>query len=244
MLKKLLPLLFCLPLFANAQDKSNLPIRIHLTGGYADNVSSSGTIRINSIATQTSNWNIGLSAGIASGAKWEVGLGIEYQKENTTSLAKLFEGVSTSSMEYAFLFAERTETASSLWMGHIYTTYYCHLFNRLYFTPSIQLGYGMAEIKTEAEVVNAAHSYAGNTNLTSLQDVPLTTFSRVNSSNSYDAFAALLSPGLTYFFGKHIAATLNLGGVQYSTLDFKWKNGTWIASLSPNYWQYGMIVAF
>lgn len=56
-------------------------------------------------------------------------------------------------------------------------------------------------------------------------------------------FNAQVTPGLSYFFMKHVGTSLGFGGISYTTSEsLNADNTNWLVNFNPSYWQLGVKV--
>jgi len=223
-------LFFLFSSLVNAQSDSSF-LFIRLNVGYADISSSNGAASLGASASNISDWNIGLSVGIPVGKRLEAGLGFEYTKQNV-------ENVSIISVPLYFDSMELTETNANLFIGKAYLVGHWRIFNRLYFNPMFSFGVGKA--KGKQKIVTLAN----NLNAPQGEYHEYLSHWLREASFSYDFFAVSLAPSFSFFFNKHFALNIETGAFQFATTDWEWDNRQWLATIKPQYWQAGIILAF
>ena len=233
--KNFFSLLLLFPLFAYAQpDSSKLIIRFN--GGYADTGSSNGVSSLGSVASNSRDWNVGLSVGLPVGKRWEVGFGFEFWKQKTIAQA-------TIDLPKQWIAMEMTETDMNIIVGKVYLAGHWRIFNRLYFNPMLSLGIGKA--KSVLESFKLVREPINIDDIPVLQPPSLIDGFWGNGSKiSYDYFAIGLAPSFSYYFNRHFALNLETGSFSLSTTDWEWDNKQWLANINPTYWKLGIIVTF
>ena len=228
MIKYIFFALFLLfPLLACAQKDSSSVI-IRFNGGYADTGSSNGVASLGSTASNSRDWNVGLTVGLPVGKRWEVGLGFEYWKQRTIAESTIY-------FPNQSLYMQFTETDVNLIIGKAYISGHWKLFNRLYFSPILSMGIGKAK-GTQSDQTAFSHN---------LQEQQYLSYMVGGESKiSYDYFAIGLAPTFSYYFNRHFALNLETGNFRFATTDWEWSNKQWLANANPAYWQLGAIIAF
>jgi len=236
MIKYIFFALFLLfPLLACAQKDSSSVI-IRFNGGYADTGSSNGVATLGSTASNSRDWNVGLTVGLPVGKRWEVGLGFEYWKQKTIAQSTIY-------LPKQWIAREMTETDMNIIIGKAYVTRRWQLLSRLYFHPMISVGIGKAKgilvsFKAVREEININDGF--ELQLPSQIDGAWGYESKI----SYDYFAIGLAPAFSYYFNRHFALNLEIGNFRFATTDWEWDNKQWLASVNPAYWKLGVIVTF
>ena len=210
-------------------DSLNLVFR--LSGGYADVTTSTEMGVLGKSATKTSTGVIDFTVGLLIRQHFEMGLGIEYQKQKIEDRGYLF----VPSKLYADEFAESNVKA---FLGKFYAASHWRLFNRLYFAPKYTLAAGKAsgtvkssiQYVTDLKIPDFAH-------ITNSDGMPVVI--RTEDDIDYSCFAVAIIPAFNFQFTKHFALTLETGAFQLSTVG---DNHQWLANISPVYWNLGFIV--
>ena len=225
--------LFFVPLYLYAQPDSSR-VFIRFNGGYTDYSSSNGASSLAAVSSNNTTWESCLTIGFSVARNWEVGLGIEFQKQKTEAISSMF--VSTPRK---WASQQITETHIHLLMGKIYAAKYWRLFSRLYFNPDISFGIGKWQ-GTQKDIT----LYAEEAPVDEIVVGPPSLTTGGKSDISYDYLALSLTPAFTFFFNRHIAINLATGCFQFSTTNWVWDNRQWLANVNPAYWKLGVIVSF
>ena len=211
------------PSLAYAQKDSSSVI-IRFNGGYADTGSSNGVASLGSTASNSRDWNVGLTVGLPVGKRWEVGLGFEYWKQRTIAESTIYFPNQSLHMQF-------TETDVNLIIGKAYAAGRWKLFSQLYFNPMLLVGIGKAKGTQSYQT-----AFSPNMQINYLVEG--------ESKISYDYFAIRLAPAFFYYFNRHFAINLETGSFRFTTSDWKWDNKQWLANVNPAYWQLGVIITF
>ncbi|MDR0833866.1 MAG: outer membrane beta-barrel protein [Candidatus Symbiothrix sp.] len=228
------------PFLAVAQMDSTTHIRIQLRGGYADQTATTGAASISAAVSQGSSWNVGLTLGAALNRNWEVGVGVEYQRQKMETTSSLFLPFG----DETWMAQGLTETKVSAPVFSLYSAYYLHLCNRLYLTPRLMVGYGNAK-RENRDIIATMTSFPTEHYITlSSGSIMKSGVRETSSEYEYEYFGVQLSPELQYFFNDNIGVSLGLGGIQLAFVDWAWDSKQWIADFSPAYWKLGLVLAF
>ena len=226
---KFFVLFLLFPLFAHAQRDSSSTI-LRFNGGYADIGTSNGVASLGASASNTRDWNVGLSVGFPVEKNIEAGFGFEYRKQKIATTSQIFIPPREQMLPSRFGAIQFTDTDMNLIIGKAYLIRYWRLFNRLYFNPMLSIGIGKV---TGTQKTNTLHV------------PPNEPFFRYyyESTISYGYFALSLAPAFSFYLTPQFALNLEIGSFQFSTTDRKWDNKQWLANVNPVYWQLGIIVA-
>ncbi|MCL2073536.1 MAG: outer membrane beta-barrel protein [Marinilabiliaceae bacterium] len=228
-----LTLFLIIPVFTHAQPDSS-KIIIRFSGGYSDNALSNGVTSIGAVNANITDWNLGLKIGTLVGKNIEIGLGIDYLKQQSEAQSQILI------RDYRWIY-EYTTTDAHLVVGKAYLSYRWQILNRFYFNPifSIDIGKTKGEQVIFTALSDETFSSEPTTNLPISDIIWLG-----KESFSHNYFAINLSPAFSYYFSPHFAINLEIGRFGYSTIDWGLENKQWLASLNPAYWQVGLIFAF
>jgi len=203
-------------------------IIVSIDGNYMKTTTENG-VTSNQHVSQIKNLNIGTSVGYFISDRFVLGVGLDYywNKESRT----------TELMINRFFQSEVMNIKSKAFLPNIYLGFYYPIINKLCINANFKLSYG--KIKSEYNTLIAGSVYYPTDTITKLTDRYSSTYVNGSERNSEaDLFSAEILPELTYLISSKFGLCLGLGGVEYSMIDWKTDNSSWIVSFNPNSWRF------
>lgn len=114
--------------------------------------------------------------------------------------------------------------------------YYLHIADNLFINVGAKVGFGILSTNYNSEYKNYQHPYGSTLDQDESADENLS----INSSELYGEFSTSIYPELNYFISDNFGFCLNLGGIEYSTLDWKKNLSSWKFDINPNIWRFGI----
>lgn len=114
--------------------------------------------------------------------------------------------------------------------------YYFQIAENLFINVGARVGFGILSTSFNSEYKNYQHPYGGTLDQKEKADENLS----INSSELYGEFSSSIYPELNYFFSDRFGICLNLGGIEYSTLDWKKNLSSLKVDVNPNIWRFGI----
>lgn len=222
----ILVILICpISIFSQIQ-KGN--ILLDFSGNYSKKFSNNGVIN-NYFQNEEKQLNSQISLAYAVGNSYYLGAGFQYGYQKLTSTNKLL-------IPGVYIMSSVMETKTNMPIPYIYGGYYKQIWNKLYFTVDLRVGYSFSTVKTES--LSAVRSLIDDNYIE-------TEIIGVNSSMNEEVNANLLLAGINprvhYFLGARMSAFLELGNLQYSIQDWDSNLSQWNVDFSPKYWSVGVM---
>jgi len=203
-------------------------IMISVGGNYTKTTTENGVIT-NQNATQGQYLSLSPSIGVMAKENTIVGVGLDYYRTKEQRLNNLFFN--------GFFQSERMNIKSKVILPYFYIGYYYHIMSQLYLNANFKMGFGV--VKSEMNTYYAGmREYDGSTELSNFDYGAYTRAAENSSSNDY--LCTNICPELTYFVSKKLGLCLGMGGIEYSIIDWKKENSSWIVNFNPNYWKFGI----
>ena len=216
-----------------------------LDGNYNETATSNALQYVNAYNAESRNGNVSVSAGYLY-QHWRVGLGFEYNRSKSTILGELVEerpiAVSETGLSVmSSIFLEQNAVRLNSYGGLFSVNRYLPVWRNLYFTPGFYLGYGRITGNYTGTVV----LYQGL--LSPIPGILYDLSDMQNYAGSYEQdisqsyFYMQLSPELTWFFSKHFALNIQMGGAGIDVIDFEWSNSSKQINFNPSFWKLGIV---
>lgn len=201
---------------------------LSFSGNYMKTNTESGvTTNLNSIQGQY--LRINSSIGYFFTGHFVAGIGIDYDWDKEKRFSQLYFN--------RFLQVEKLEIKSKVLLPNLYIGYYHQIINNLYINTNVKFSYG--KVKSNYNTL-----YAGSGQLT------FDSFVDLNNGESYviskedeseqDFFCTNINPELTYFVSTRFGQCIGVGSIEYSMIDWKNDNSSWVVNFNPSYWNFGV----
>ncbi|MCK9312271.1 MAG: hypothetical protein M0P26_08350 [Bacteroidales bacterium] len=205
-------------------------IIISVSGNYIKTTTEDGGYT-NQNATQGKYLNFSPSIGTLTKDNTIAGLGLDYY----WTKEKRFNSIRFN----GFLQNEVMNAKSKVILPYFYIGYYYHIISKLYLNANFKMGCGVIKSEMNTDYVGT-REYDGSSDLTSFDFE--TYVNGAESSSDYDYFCTNIYPEITYFVSTRLGLCLGIGGIEYSMIDWKKDNSSWIVNFNPNYWKFGIKV--
>ena len=204
---------------------------ISTNGSYVKSNTENG-VSTNSTYIQGRYLNISLSGGYMLTDGFVIGAGIDYNWGKEKRLNNLHLN--------NFSQSESMDIKSTSLLPCLYLGYYYQIINKLYISANLKFNYG--KIKSSMDAIYSSMTLA----LDSILVVPgvngSASLSEYKTDSKLDIFSAKAYPELVFFISNKFSLFLEPGGIEYSILDWKNDNSSWVVSFKPDFWRLGIKV--
>ena len=201
-------------------------VLVDLTGSYIESVSGSGG-GITTSATKSKTLDINLSVGTCISNSFSLGFSIEYGHASNLEKNDIY-------VFERYILKDQVETKANIIAPGFFLRYDKNVLGKLCFIAEFNTSYGF--VNSTYDVISA-----GSSRLVDL-DTPLSYVYAYDGSDESEIFNISLSPELVYFLGEKVGLMIKIGGIQYTSFDFK--EHEWKVSVNPSTWEYGIFFRF
>lgn len=209
--------------------------QVSLSGNFTKTASQSG-LNFNKIASQTKNFNSGLSFGYFISNNFLLGVGADYSWQNEVKQGVLFID------EIAYQLGESQTKARSI-TPFIFGEMYLPVVDKLYFSTKLKAGFGFVSSTEKGAMVNTG-IYSGSDLTLIEQNQNTGKVSRYQADNKGDFIGLQLSPRFTYYFSEHFGLIISMGGIEYDIINWSLDNSVFVANFNPQFWELGVSLKF
>ncbi len=230
MKKYLLILFIILPIIGFSQLKKNSFV-IGLEGNFTKKQSSLGGFS-NNFSTNIKGGNISVTIGYRLTKKIEIGLGVNYYSDKTTTQSQ-FNQINIHQQ------IEESVIKSNLIMPKLYFKYGQQLIHNMYLSGNIQFGYG--KLDREYKSVTASVKNINSNDINTFEPNQVKLLSRVLDKTT-NVFSAKFHPEIEYYINSRFGFSLKLGGISYIDNDQNNSENSININFNPNNWLLGFKV--
>lgn len=204
-------------------------------GNYRKTNTESG-VPTNFTSTKGQYLSLSPSIGYCFSNQLAIGFGIDYSLSKEDRINGIFFNLALQQTE--------SNIKSKVFMPNINLSYNYQVINNLYLSAVLKLGIGT--INTETKTFYAYRSsFIGNA-IPQTDTVLLANINNYNngfnSTHQFDYFNTTIYPEIIYFIKPKFGIYLGLGGIEYSTIDWKKDNSNFVVNFNPNFWRIGIKV--
>jgi len=203
-------------------------IIVSLDGNYRKTTIEYGVLS-NINQNQINALSISPSGGVFLTDRIFIGLGLDYNRNKEIRINKL---------EFnSFRQYENLTVTSNAFLPRLIVGYYLPVFHRLYFNTNFSINIG----KINSQINRILIEDSKPINNLDIFDTPMIPkYYEQEYQTKSDYFGTRICPELTYILSPKFALNLGLGRVEYSIIDWKNDNSSWLINFNPECWRLGV----